>query len=151
MITEQEAVDWLIEITSDEHITLADVAINNGRVDFFCSLDLSNSELREISFKFGHIFGDFIVERSDVKDLTFLPKEVDGYLNISYLDLEPLEYVPALFTTIKKQPVMDVNAGYDRIADKIYGILFDDRVNGKVPREQIPDRINQLRDLDGTL
>ncbi len=135
-----------VGISKDAEFLMNDFTIVNGLVNYFDSETPTNSgiyifdlDLRDIWFKFGEIRDELDISKCKVNDLSFLPKKVN-WLNITGLTLPPEMYIPVLFTTTKRVSIERRDAKWE--------ILNEGRIHGKMPRELVPNKINQLRDLD---
>jgi hypothetical protein len=133
-----------------------------GRWYFASSLKLEGLDLTSIPFKFDICQG-FTIDNCKVKDLTFLPKRVSYYYRFYNLDLPASAYVPVLFTEFGQQVhSVDIQGSMSWDVKKAADILYSGRPGNpgatfgsswkpntmKMPRELIPEKINQLRDLD---
>jgi hypothetical protein len=102
---------------------------------------------------------DFYAESNKITSLKYLPKNVRS-IEIGDNKLTPSQMIDALFITMTGQlncstGGFDFTRHNDKAAKKfitkvqaIHKIINLGRVNGKVPRELIPSKINELRDLD---
>jgi hypothetical protein len=102
---------------------------------------------------------DFYAESNKITSLKYLPKNVRS-IEVGDNKLIPSQMIDALFITMTGQ-LNCSTGGFDflRYNDKnskkfttkvqaIHKIINLGRVNGKMPRELIPSKINELRDLD---
>ncbi len=114
--------------------------LSQDTVSYNFNLDLSDCDLTDIPFKFGEINGILDLEHATIKDLSFLPKKAkEIYIgNLSGI-LRNSDFIPFLF--------VDSIITFDNSVEFIK-ILNNGRINGKMPRELIPGKINELRDLD---
>jgi hypothetical protein len=122
--------------------TIENGLVNSG--DF--TVSIPRTDLTDIWFKFGKMECGLIISVCQVKDLTFLPKTTT-HISMNFLtdkDTNPLKaimYVPVLLIKISDSLTVD--------DDDLHEILMNGRNNdGRMPGELIPEKINQLRDLD---
>jgi hypothetical protein len=78
---------------------------------------------------------------SELRDLNGLAKYIEGELDIRNCpSLTPEGCIPALLSQICGSILCDQD-------EDLIGILMEDRKDGRLPRELIPERINELREL----
>jgi hypothetical protein len=112
------------------------------------SIYLEGLDLTDIPFKFGNMPNTSLdISDCNISTLAFLPRVVkvldaSGLLDKNKKLLPPTTYIPILLVTVNLIIVNEKQIELDQILNK-------DRVNGKMPRELIPTKINQLRGLDG--
>jgi hypothetical protein len=158
MVTDVDALEYLKGHAPHFYQTGFEQYIDvgpDGRFNVGLMCDLNKANLIDIPFKFGTT-GLFHLENAYVKDLTFLPKRCqfqDGAptdLNLHNISISSDRwlmydgYIPALFTECAA--VVTFNKDHSKY-DKIGDILTNGRINGRMPRELIPSKINELRSL----
>jgi hypothetical protein len=121
----------------------------------------------EFPIQFNIIHGSFILTYSYIKSTKCFPRKVEGDVRLAGTKIKSLEgitrdisgnfvlpkigwnepevYIPVLF--IKCFAVMFGRNDDTLSSQRIAKILTDGRVNRQMPRELIPGKINELRDL----
>jgi hypothetical protein len=105
--------------------------------------DLTGAPKRLTSPKIGYSRIDF--SNNPIETLKGLPKEF-SYMVDNSTDYPLSGYVPLLFSKITGLPTY-FNLTFDCVTE-LSEILFNGRIDGVMPRELIPTKINQLRDLE---
>jgi hypothetical protein len=149
MLTTESVLSYLYNVKKDagHHINSnwfqrTDCEIEDEQVVWLNDLSLAYCNLWNIPFKFKTIVGYLDISSSRIRSFDFLPKHCNQ-LNIDDTEFENYDMLIPLFF---------IETPRIRIAgDDLFGILNEGRIFGKMPRELIPGKINQLRDLDGTL
>jgi hypothetical protein len=138
----------------------------NGRITFPRTLSFEKINWKEIPVQFGHCgtfyvdhnilnslkgapiscVGDFDCSHNKIRTLEFLPKSMRRLNATACPYLKPSGCIPALFS---KMESITLNGGLKRTAKaEAERIIMDGRIDGVMPRELIPSKINELRDLD---
>jgi hypothetical protein len=136
----------------------------NGVVDFLVGIDWWSEGLESLDdYQIGTVNGEFDVRSNNLESLEGGPVRVTGDYNCSdNRTLESLNFFPKfigknckLGSNDKLTPSAHIPVLFSEIHGEIFTnwllldyILKNDRVNGKMPRELIPARINALRDMD---
>jgi hypothetical protein len=112
--------------------------------------------------------GDLVMRSSNIETLEGMPREVRGYFSMRFTPISSLKGIAkrigksnaAIYfgMNCKNGNFMDASEymyglfcetnNFDTGFSEIDRILSFDRVDGKMPRELIPSKINELRDID---
>jgi hypothetical protein len=113
---------------------------SNGIVDIDGNAYIHPGKSKTIlPLKFRTVTGEFMVSNSSLQTLDGFPKSAQR-ITILRIEAAPSGYIPLLFSVTQQTQVS---------TEAIQMILNDGReANGKMPRELIPGKINQLRDMD---
>jgi hypothetical protein len=134
----------------------------NGVVDFFEPIDWYMCGIKALEYQIGFVAGMFNISGNPLTSLHGCPYRVEGDLSIRSLQVTSLEFIPKyvagdVYCDNNQNPSVCIPLLLGEYHKRIWTgmhevdkILFKDRINGKMPRELIPGKINQLRDLDGT-
>jgi hypothetical protein len=159
-MNEYDVAEQLRKITNRIGFSSEQFEIENGLVNFIDKqshwFHLDHADLTKLSFKFGKTF-TLVLDGSKVKDLTFLPKIIDGDLllrgmKVKGRDFLFIDYLPVLFIAMKGTVQIFLDANGKLVTDeerKVEEALNSGRDgSGRMPRELIPSKINILRDAD---
>ncbi len=155
-VTAKLVYKWL-KSRKIKFVNLIDIEITNGVVHFTRRQIWGGANLRGFPFKIGSVSEILLLSRATIDDLSFLPKVIlDGPQKKSRLlvdDIEMLgrDYIPILLMQVNEiivQGSTDDQIGRESFTEAVEEILNSDRVDGKIPRNLIPTKINQLRALD---
>jgi hypothetical protein len=108
---------------------------------------LSDSKIKTTTNFPRSVKGWFMAPKA-LKELNNLPKKVGERIWLPFANkiLLPSAFIPVLF--IETALVIIGTPRSKNLPNLMDDILNDGRIDGKMPRELIPGKINQLRDLD---
>jgi hypothetical protein len=150
----QEAEQWLTNIARvATHGPLRLGCDNEQIIVFNNKLDLSQRDLSTIPFRFLRT-KSLDLSNAGWDDFSFLPKLIDGNLWLQGSDKRPEWFIPFLFIQVTGE--IDVSSECNSDDEEYYPYMWDvkDILNedrdsmGKMPRELIPGKINELRDIE---
>jgi hypothetical protein len=158
-LTDRDAIiEWLEKY---DQIMMRDIIFNEDMtVSITTSVDLEKKNLTCLPIKFRDVdriyldnnplttlegcpetvYGKFSVDKTKITSLKYMPKIIMDGFDVVCAEITPEGYTPALLSQIKgsirtRHPKLDV-------------ILMEGRdTNGKLPRELVPEKINQIREL----
>jgi hypothetical protein len=126
-----------------EGMDLTDLTNCPKRVEGYFSVEYML--IRDLSGGPEYVNGDYYIGQGlrCLASLKGIAPTINGMLKIERSNELPVkELIPLLFTTIHSDVRIENNK-------PMGDILTEGRVNGKMPRELIPSKINELRDLEG--
>jgi hypothetical protein len=83
-----DQVKWLKKMDISEY------SVDEGFVNVYGNVDISNKKLTSIPVKFGYVGGDFYCYRNKLTSLQGAPREVGGDFSCSHNDLSSLQESP---------------------------------------------------------
>jgi hypothetical protein len=133
----------------------------DGSVTFNLPVDWSRAGISEVPYKIREVRGEFNISQNSITTLKGGPDEVYGQFYCNETAITSLKFIPkfidgdAYFLSNKIPPIECVPALLSVVIGQIYlgkrelfEILNTGRIAGKMNRELIPGKINQLRELD---
>ncbi len=127
----------------------ADFYEENGRISrpSHQRICWQNRDLTNIPFGFQTV-DIFSLTWCTIKDFSFLPKKSKMLSLSNIVNTRPSDYV--LLLLLEAEQISVTGFGHERV-QKLTKIFNEGRVNNRIPRELIPGKINELRELDGTV